>query len=239
MSNTYNIYCDESCHLENDHQKAMVLGAIWCPLEESKNIYKRIREIKVEHGLSPKFEIKWSKISPSQQEFYLDLVNYFFDNQNLHFRAVVIPDKKILNHKKFKQTHDEWYYKMYFDMLKVIISPTDLYNIYIDIKDTLGGQKVIKLHDFLNNNLHNFDFNRKIIQKIQIVKSDEIELIQLADLLIGALGYFHRQITTSNAKLTIINKIVERSGYPLTRKTLPRENKFNLLIWEPANHEST
>lgn len=31
MSTVYNLYCDESCHLENDGQKAMVLGAVWCP----------------------------------------------------------------------------------------------------------------------------------------------------------------------------------------------------------------
>jgi len=32
MSQVFNVYCDESCHLENDHQTAMVLGAVWCPL---------------------------------------------------------------------------------------------------------------------------------------------------------------------------------------------------------------
>jgi len=29
MSETYNIYCDESCHLEHDRQGAMVLDALW------------------------------------------------------------------------------------------------------------------------------------------------------------------------------------------------------------------
>ena len=28
MSESIHIYCDESCHLENDGMKAMVLGAI-------------------------------------------------------------------------------------------------------------------------------------------------------------------------------------------------------------------
>jgi len=28
MSLIYNIYCDESCHLEHDRQPVMVLGAI-------------------------------------------------------------------------------------------------------------------------------------------------------------------------------------------------------------------
>lgn len=36
MNGTYNIYCDESCHLEHDRQKAMVLGGIWCPYDNRK-----------------------------------------------------------------------------------------------------------------------------------------------------------------------------------------------------------
>jgi len=63
MSQIYNVYCDESCHLENDGQKVMVLGAVWCPLEKSHEIMLRLREIKKKHGLNPKFEIKWTKVS--------------------------------------------------------------------------------------------------------------------------------------------------------------------------------
>ncbi len=46
MSEICNVYCDESCHLEHDRQKAMVLGAIWCPLDKSREIAVRLREIK-------------------------------------------------------------------------------------------------------------------------------------------------------------------------------------------------
>ena len=38
MNNLYNIYCDESCHLEHDRQKAMVLGGIWCPYDKRKKL---------------------------------------------------------------------------------------------------------------------------------------------------------------------------------------------------------
>jgi hypothetical protein len=31
MSDIFTVSCDESCHLENDHQKVMVLGEVWCP----------------------------------------------------------------------------------------------------------------------------------------------------------------------------------------------------------------
>jgi hypothetical protein len=30
MTQVFNVYCDESCHLEHDRQKVMVLGAIGC-----------------------------------------------------------------------------------------------------------------------------------------------------------------------------------------------------------------
>jgi hypothetical protein len=50
MSQTYNIYCDESCHLEHDRQQVMVLGAVWCPAENAHDVSVRIREIKASHG---------------------------------------------------------------------------------------------------------------------------------------------------------------------------------------------
>lgn len=39
MSETFNVYCDESCHLDHDHQKAMVPGAVWCPLDETREYF--------------------------------------------------------------------------------------------------------------------------------------------------------------------------------------------------------
>ena len=230
MSQIYNIYCDESCHLENDKQKAMAMGAVWCPVDESAIAFKRIREIKIQNKLSPKFEIKWTKVSPAKIDFYLDLVDYFFDNSNLHFRCLVVSDKKILNHDKFRQTHDEWYYKMYFDLLKTILNPEDKYRVYIDIKDTNGGEKVKKLREVLCNNL--YDFDREIIEWAQIVKSNEIELMQISDFLLGAVSYVHRGLESSIAKNKIIERIKERSNYTLLRSTLFQENKFNIFVWQ-------
>lgn len=46
MSDIFNLYCDESCHLPNDKQAIMTLGVVWCPLEKTREIATRIREIK-------------------------------------------------------------------------------------------------------------------------------------------------------------------------------------------------
>jgi hypothetical protein len=225
----YNIYCDESCHLEHDNINVMVLGAIWCSKEHKKEITKRIREIKSHFGIAPNFEIKWNKVSPSKKDFYLHLIDYFFDNDDIHFRALVVPDKSALDHIKFKQTHDDFYYKMYFDLLKVILTPSNCYNIYIDIKDTRSQRKVEKLAEVLRTS--HYDFDKKIIKHVQHVKSHEVELLPLADLLIGAIGYSCRGLQTNLAKVAIIKRIQERSGYSLSSSTLYREDKLNLFFW--------
>lgn len=229
MSN-YNIYCDESCHLENDHQQVMVLGAVWCPTEKVRDICKEIRAIKAEHQLSPKFEIKWTKVSIAKIDFYTHLINYFFDNDDLHFRGLVIPDKSLLDHEVYNQNHDSWYYKMYFDLLKIIITPDDCFFIYLDIKDTHGAKKIRKLHDVLCNN--QLDFERAIIQRLQLVRSHEIEILQLTDLLIGAIGYLNRGLKSNEGKTRLIDLIKEKSGYSLTKTTLVSEEKFNLFVWK-------
>lgn len=231
-SQVFNVYCDESCHLENDHQPSMVLGGVWCPLEKTREIAIRLREIKARHALPPGFEVKWVKISPAKTQFYLDLVDYFFDDDDLHFRALVVPDKARLRHSAFSQSHDDWYYKMYFDMLKVILSPQARYRIYLDIKDTRSADKVVRLHDVLCNNM--YDFHREIIERIQTVRSHEMEQMGLSDLLIGAVSYANRGLTTSPAKQALVERMRSRSGYRLTQTTLLRENKVNLFCWHAS-----
>jgi hypothetical protein len=232
MTQIFNVYCDESCHLENDRQKAMVLGAVWCLLEKTHEIAVRIREIKAKHGLSPQFEMKWVKVSPAKVQFYLDIMDYFFDDDDLHFRALIAPDKSRLRHEDFQQTHDEWYYKMYFDMLKVILHPDARYRIYLDYKDTQGATKVEKLHEVLCNNM--YDFSRRIIEKVQLVRSHEVEILQLADLLIGTVSYINRGLSTSAAKQRLVDRMRERSGYKLTQTTLLWEDKVNLFRWHAS-----
>lgn len=236
MSPTYNIYCDESCHLEHDHQPIMVLGAVWCPLEKTREISVHIREIKKAHGLSPSFEIKWTKVSPAKQTFYLSLLDYFFHDDSLHFRALIVPDKTRLQHELYSQEHDTWYYKMYFDMLKVILDPEASYRIYLDIKDTRSADKIAKLHDVLCNNM--YDFQRRIIERVQTVRSHEVEPIQLADLLVGIISYINRGLSSNSAKVALVEIMRKMSGYTLTRTNLLRENKVNLFVWQALERQA-
>jgi hypothetical protein len=226
-----NVYCDESCHLQNDHQPVMVLGGVWLPKEHTKDVSIKLRQLKEKHGLKWHQEIKWNKVSPAQLDYYNAVVDFFFDNSDLHFRGLIVQNKDKLNHAHFVQDHNTWYYKMYFSMLKQIFNENHRYHIYLDIKDTRGGRKIRKLHDVICNSL--YDFDRNIIERLQLIRSEEAEILQLADLFIGALGYVHRGLTSSAAKQSLIEHIKARSGHTLTKNTLLQEEKFNLFLWQP------
>jgi hypothetical protein len=231
----FNIYCDESCHLEHDGQSVMLLGAVWCPDDKTRDIARKLRSIKASRGLGKDFELKWSKVSPGQVEFYLDVLKYFFAEEHLHFRVLVVSDKSKLRHEAFKQDHDTFYYKMYFTLLKVLLNPHAKYRIYLDIKDTRSSERIKNLHDVLCNNM--YDFSREIIERVQPVSSDQIEQVQLADMLIGIVAYANRGLASSSAKAALVDEMRKRTGYSLTRTTLLREDKVNIFKWEPSESQ--
>lgn len=225
-----NIYCDESTHLPNDGKPFMVLGALSVPQILARGISRELREIRIKHKINPHFELKWTKVSPAKLDFYLDVIDYFFDNDDLSFRAIVAL-KEGLNHQHFNQTYNDWYYKMMFYLVKNVLPYQDAAYVYIDKKDTNGQEKLDKLRDVIAN--AEYDFNRNNIRRLQIVESHHVGLLQLADLLIGAVNYANRAEKGSEAKTEIVNRIRERSGLSLLQTTLLSQTKINIFRWSP------
>lgn len=237
MNEIINVYCDESCHLEHDGISVMGLGGVWCSRDKVKEINSRIREIKERNGVSPRAEVKWTKVGPVKEQLYIDLINYFFDDDDLHFRALIVPDKTLLDHELYDQTHEDWYYKMYFEMLKVVFSPTQKYHVYLDIMNSHSAARARKMHDVCCNDM--YDFSHSIIETVQPIRSDEVQIMQLVDILLGATVYANRSFpegfVRSATKMKLIRLIRARSGYNLMKSTLLREDKFNLFLWR-ANY---
>lgn len=219
MNKTYNIYCDESTHIENDKQPYMILSYISTPYHLLKIHNKNIRKLKIEHFY--RGEMKWSSLSKSQFAFYEAIIKYFFEN-DLKFRAIVI-NKSKLDHKAYNQSHSEFYDKMYYQLLYKKIDPENNYNIYIDIKDTYSYLKARSLKTYLEKK-HNK------IRTLQIIRSYESELMQLTDVLMGAINYKLRGLDKVIAKNDLIYQIENRYGKSITVQTKPEEEKFNLFF---------
>ena len=199
MNKTFNIYCDESCHIEHDHKDYMFLGSVSCAYPQIRRHCKRIKELKKEHNFYA--EIKRSKVSMSKVRFYLDLIDYFFDT-DLKFRAIGIKKSQI-KCDEMGSSYDDFFYKMYYLLLNYKIDTLDCYNVYLDIKDSFSAQKVRKLKEVLNTKYG-------VFRNVQNICSHESLLMQLADLIMGAVSYNVNDKEHKNAaKMMIIERIMK------------------------------
>lgn len=228
----YNIYCDESCHLQTNDSRYMFIGAVYCPKNKVKKINEYIKHLKENYCLSSRIELKWNKVGKKTEKLYLDIINYFFNQDYLKFRVIVI-DKTILDHDRFQQTENEFYHKAYYEMLKYIITPENSYNIYPDIKDTHSYYYHQIMLNFLRIKID--DTNSKTIKKVQPIRSYESPILQINDILIGALSYFYRNLNTNQTKLKIIEEIQKLYEYPLNQTSAYSNTKFNIFVWEPKD----
>ena len=220
MDKTFNIYCDESCHLENDHKKFMFLGSINAAYNQVRLHTSQINEIKRKHHFYA--EIKWSNVSQSKLHFYTELIEYFFAT-DLKFRAVGVEKSKI-NNQIYAQTFDDFYYKMYYQLLNYKMESCYSYNVYLDIKDTLSACKVKKLKEILNIKYSAFRY-------VQNIRSSESVLMQLCDFLMGAISYYKNNKEKKNqTKVQLIERITKRSGLDLDKTNY--SEKLNLFFIE-------
>jgi len=219
MSKTFNIYCDESCHLENDHKPFMFLGSISSAYNQVRWHTEQINELKKKHSFYA--EIKWSKVSHSKLHFYSELLDHFFAT-DLKFRAVGIEKEKI-NNAVSGQTYDDFYYKMYYQLLNHKIDIRYAYNVYLDIKDTLSACKVRQLREILNTKYG-------VFRNVQNIRSHESILMQLTDFLTGAISYHNNNAEKLNpAKKQLVERI-RKSGYKLDCTNY--SEKLNLFFIE-------
>ena len=193
MNKTFNIYCDESCHIENDHKKYIFLGSISSAYPQVKRHTERISHLKKKHNFYA--EIKWSHVSMSKIQFYLDLIDYFFDT-DLRYEAIGVEKSKIQC-----DDYDDNYYEMYYRLLTRKKDTLYTYNVYLDIKDTLSAFKVQRLKEILN-------VKYGVFRNVQTMSSKESTLLQLADFITGALSYeANDDLKHNQAKVQIIEKI--------------------------------
>lgn len=220
---TYNIYCDESTHLENDGHPYMVYGYVSIASNQIKLCKEQIKAIKLKYNYNG--ELKWTNIHEKTYEMYKEIVEYFFMT-NMCFRAVIV-DKAQIDNSRPEYTFNDFYFRMYFQLLHHEINLENTYNIYFDIKDTCSQKKLRKLKEFLKYNAS--------INNFQFIKSHESCFMQIADILMGAINYnlrIEKRDISGNviAKRKIVNQINKRTTISLNHTSPLGAKKFNLFF---------
>lgn len=223
MSKTFNIYCDESTHLIHDGHPYMLLGYISIAYPQIRIAKQEIKAIKSRHNYNEEF--KWTNIHDATYKVYAELIDWFFMN-DLEFRAVVV-DKSQIDETRPEYTFNDFYFRMYFQLLHTKVDFQNIYNVYMDIKDTCSGEKLETLKKIMSYN--------SSIGRFQFIRSHESVFIQLADVLIGAINY-NLRIEKGDvsgkvlAKRKIIEKIKKHSNISLNTTTPLSRKKFNLFF---------
>ena len=223
MSKTFNLYCDESTHLIHDGHPYMLLSYISIAYPQIRLAKEEIKAIKRKFNYTE--ELKWTNVHSATYKVYAELVDWFFMN-DLEFRAVVV-DKSQIDEKRADYSFNDFYFRMYFQLLHTKVDFQNRYNVFLDIKDTCSGEKLEKMKKIMSYN--------SSIGTLQFIPSRESVFIQLADVLMGAINYslrIQKGDVKGNviAKLKLIEKIKRHSNISLNTTTPLSRNKFNLFF---------
>ena len=226
---TFHLYCDESCHLPADGQPNMLLGLVSCPAERVRVLHRDLHALWQRHGLPDHFEAKWTKVSPAKLGFYSDLLDWFFGQPDLAFRCVVLENKTAAYQRLPEESQDLLYYDLYYQLLRHATEPESRYRAFLDIKDTRSREKVQALHEALKIDANDPLGDR--VAQLQHVRSHEIGLLQVTDLLLGIVGYARRPrtATDSKAKRALVHAFENHAGFMLSGDSPPGTDRVQVL----------
>lgn len=171
-------------------------------------------------------ELKWTNVHEATLPMYIELIEYFFMT-DIQFRAVIV-DKSQIDENRPDYTFNDFYFRMYYQLLHHKTDLENNYNVYIDIKDTCSNDKLHHLEEMLKWNT--------AIRRFQFVKSSESSFLQLADVIMEAINYNLRvEIGEIEGKVIAKRKIVEKNKvynpFVSLNHSTPLSNRmFNLFF---------
>lgn len=220
------IYCDEShpdlFSSENPDAKFLAIGGLWCLQSHRNELKSKIHDLRNKHKIGGEF--KWTKVSPARLDFYRELIDLFFGEAAMRFRVLILNHK----HLDLKTYHDDdaelGFYKFYYQLLLHWIKESKEYQIFCDFKKNRVRNRLPVLQGCLNNaNIY------AKINLVQTIRSEESVLIQLTDVLIGAVAAkFNGSLNPGSAKDTLVSHIEKHLKHDI-KATPQDENKFNVF----------
>lgn len=233
------LYCDESRQTKDRY---MVLGGIAVPQVSLEIMNRELQALR--HDKEFHVEMKWNKVSNKWLPKYKCLVDYFFEKNNadrLHFHAMIV-DTHQVNHHKFNQGDKELgFYKFYYQLLLNCfgrhycpIVEEDRFVVYLDYRHT--PYPLCELKDILNHGMaKQFKNYGRPFRKVEPQNSKQHDLMQINDVLIGAIGYHKNEYDKikgcSPAKAELAKYIALLSG----RRRLGRDTGYGRLRFKVWN----
>jgi hypothetical protein len=225
----FSLYCDES-NIQAAHY--MLIGGLWIPQKSEADLRGSLTKVRQDFNMTAEF--KWTKVSQSKLPAYSAWLDCFFDNKDIGFRCIVI-DTNLLDYRAFHKGDQELgFYKFYYQLVSRNIKPENLYWLYTDErtnrkKNRLEVLKIVTNHYWMKQ------ANVEPLRSVEPRCSHDEDFLQLADVLLGALGYTWNMSKNSPAKMNLITHITKRLNWTSLRvATSPSSTRFNIWQWRPS-----
>ena len=225
----FSIYCDES---NIQPARYMLIGGLWVPQQYEAGL--RCSLEKVRHDFNMTAEFKWTKVSQSKLPAYKAWTDCFFQNKDIDFRCIVV-NTELLDYRTFHKGDQELgFYKFYYQLVSRNIQPTNLYWLYTDERNNRKKNR-LEVLKIVTNRYWMKSCSVEPLRNIEPRQSNKEDILQLTDLLLGAIGYSWNATQKSLAKIGLIEHIQNRLGWRTLRQaTSPGFLRFNIWEWHPS-----
>ncbi|MBU0539892.1 MAG: DUF3800 domain-containing protein [Gammaproteobacteria bacterium] len=222
----FEVYCDEN-HPElftskNPTADYLMIGSLWLPADLREDVKSKIWQLRRQHGIWG--EIKWRKVGNRSLAFYKALVDLFESyGEQVRFRCIAV------DHRQFDGNwclgdKELGFYKFYYQVLHHWILDFNRYRIFCDVKTNRDLSRLHVLRDCLKNANITAE-----VTGVQALPSQQVALIQLADLLLGmASARLNCTLHADSPKAQLVAHLESK----LNRQISPThrgENKFNVF----------
>nr|WP_315399311.1 DUF3800 domain-containing protein [uncultured Duganella sp.] len=222
----FEVYCDEAnpdvLTSEAPRARYLMIGSLWIPAELREELKGKIYALRQQHLTWG--EIKWTKVSASKSDFYIELVNLFMGyGEHVRFRCIAV-DREQINLALHDNDGELGFYKFYYQLLHHWILDFNQYQIYCDAKCNRDLKRLPVLAKCLSR-----ASLTSSIERVQSLPSSEVVLIQLCDLLLGAASSrVNGTLGKNTAKAALVKHLESALGHAL-RPTPKAEEKFNIF----------
>lgn len=214
----YDLYCDESGTDKNN----FYFGAIHCSRARANILEKEILAFRIRTGLNG--EMKWTKVSKRMLAEYTEFTDIFLND--LYTTFILSRISKGEYWRKLATSNDSRFLHAYFHFLEQAMKGYARYAVFLD-ETSSKPYKFKSFHYALN--LPDIKYHRqKKVHTFKTICSHESNLIQLTDVLLGALS----STPESLHKTTLSNHVQEKM------KASTKYGRPKLIVYDWAAPET-
>lgn len=197
-----------------------------------------MRQYRIDYNMQS--ELKWSKISNQKINEYSAFIDYFFamlNTNKLHFKSMIVDTYKLDYKKHHGNSKHKGFIRLYHTFLLNCFGKQYYSNIEFN-EFVVQPDEIDEMHDVailkrcLNSSMYKHGAMYSVFKSIDPTKSHNSELNQVADIILGAIGYhkngYHLKQGACRAKVELSNKIANSIKVKQLGENTPKRDKFGM-----------